>query len=173
MLLSGPLAFYTVANGIATAIDTALTATLGGRPQRVSIVPGAIAHDACDCGALYVSPGDFFLSDDFPQGGLSAGTRETPCELSWAVSRIVIELMRCAPQPIGNATAPTVQALDTAARVYVSDAYYARRATLAYLCGLKSSGQIVDFALGDQSQNGPGGGCVGTSLTAYVSLPRE
>lgn len=172
-MITGPLGFYTVASGIATAIDTALTGTLGGRPQRVSIVPGAIAHDACDCGALYVSPSDFFLSDDFPQGGLSAGTRETPCELAWAVSRVNIELMRCAPQPIGNATAPTVQALDNAAHIYVSDAYVVRRTTLAYLCGLKSNDDIIDFALGDQSQNGPGGGCVGTTLVAYVSLPRE
>jgi hypothetical protein len=172
-VLTGALAFYTVANGIATAIDAALVGTVGGRPQRVSVVPGAIAHDACDCGALYVSPGDFFLSDDFPQGGLGAGTRESPCELAWAVSRITIELMRCAPQPIGNATAPTVQALDNAARIYVSDAYVVRRTTLAYLCGLKSSDDIIDFALGDQSRNGPAGGCVGTTLTAYVSLPRD
>lgn len=172
-MLTGPLAFYTVASGIATSVDAALNNTLGGRPQRVSVVPGAIAHDACDCGALYVSPSDFFLSDDFPQGGLSAGTRDTPCELAWAVSRITIELMRCAPQPLGSATAPTVQALDEATRIYVSDAYYVRKTTLAYLCGLKSNDDIIDFALGDQSQNGPGGGCVGTSLVAYVSLPRE
>lgn len=172
-MLTGPLAFYTVASGIATAIDDALNNTLGGRPDRVSLVPGAIAHDACDCGALYVSPSDFFLSDDFPQGALSAATRDTPCELAWAVCRIAIELMRCAPQPIGNATAPTVTALDNATRIYVSDAYYVRKTTLSYLCGLKSSDTIIDFALGDQSQNGPGGGCVGTSLIAYVSLPRE
>jgi hypothetical protein len=172
-MLTGALAFYTVANGIALAIDTALTGTLGGRPQRVSVVPGAIAHDGCDCGALYVSPSDFFLSDDFPQGGLGAGTRETPCELSWAVSRITIELMRCAPQPIGNALAPTVQALANAAQIYVSDAYVVRRTTLSYLCGLKSNDDIIDFALGEQSRSGPEGGCVGTSLVAYVSLPRE
>lgn len=172
-MLTGPLAFYTVANGIATAIDLALVGTEGGRPQRVSIVPGAIAHDACDCGALYVSPSSFFLSDDFPLGGLSAATRESPCELAWEVSRIVIELMRCAPQPVGSATAPTVQALDTAAKIYVSDAYVVRKTTLAYLCGLKSNDDIIDFALGDQSENGPGGGCVGTTLTAYVSLPRS
>ena len=172
-MLTGPLAFYTVASGLATAVNAALVGTLGGQPQRVSVVPGDIAHDQCDCGALYVSPGDYFLSDDFPQGGLSAGTRESPCELAWAVSRIDIELMRCAPQPLGNATAPTVQALDTAARVYVSDAYYVRKTVLAYLCGLKSSDEIVDFALGDQSRRGPGGGCVGTGITAYVALPRD
>lgn len=147
--------------------------TLGGKPQRVSVVPGDIAHDECDCGALYVSPADFFLSDDFPQGGLSAGTRETPCELAWAVCRIDIELMRCAPQPIGTATAPTVAALDKSTQIYVSDAYYVRKTTLSYLCGLKSDDQIIDFTLGDQGRRGPGGGCVGTGIVAYVSLPRE
>jgi hypothetical protein len=172
-MLTGPLAFYTVAHGIATVIDAALVGTLGGQAQRVSVVPGDIAHDECSCGALYVSPSDFFLSDDFSQGGLSAATREGPCELAWAVARINIELMRCAPTPVGNAVAPTVQALDTAARVYVSDAYVVRTSVLRYLCQLQSSDQIVDFSLGDQSRNGPGGGCVGTSLTAYVSLPRE
>lgn len=172
-MLTGPLAFYTVARGIATAIDNALVDKLGGRPQRVSVVPGDIAHDDCSCGALYVTAGDFFLSDDFPQGGLSAGTREGPCELAWAVSRIDIQLMRCAPSPVGTALAPTVQALDTAAQLYVSDAYVVRTTTLRYLCGLQAADQIVDFALGDQSRNGPSGGCVGTSLTAYVSLPRD
>lgn len=172
-MLTGPLAFYTVAHGIATAIDTGLVGTDGGRPQRVSVVPGDIAHDDCSCGALYVSPGDFFLSDDFPQGGLSAATRDTPCELSWAVSRIQIELMRCAPSPKGNALAPTVQSLDEAARVYVSDAYVVRTVTLKYLCELKSNDDIIDFALGDQSRNGPSGACVGTTLVAYVALPRD
>jgi hypothetical protein len=172
-MLTGPLAFYTVASGIATAIDVALTSELGGRPQRVSVVPGDIAHDDCSCGALYVSPGDYFLSDNFPQGGLSAETRDTPCELAWAVSRIDIQLMRCAPSPVGTALAPTVQALDTAARIYVSDAYVVRKTTLSYLCGLKSADSIIDFALGDQSRNGPSGGCVGTGLIAYVALPRE
>lgn len=172
-MLLGPLAFYTVANGIATAIDAALNNTLGGRPQRVSIVPGDIAHDECDCGALYVSPGDYFLSDDFPQGGLSAATRDTPCELAWTVSRIDIELMRCAPSPLGNALSPTVDALDNAARIYVSDAYYVRKTTLSYLCGLKTNDDIIDFALGDQGKRGPGGGCVGTNLIAYVALPRD
>lgn len=172
-MLVGPLAFYTVANGLATAIDTALTGTLGGRPGRVSVVPGAIAHDDCSCGALYVSLSNSFLSDDFPQGGLSAGTREGPCELTWVVQRIVIELMRCAPSPVGNAVAPTVAALDAAARIYASDAYVTRTTTLSYLCGLKSADTIVDFALGDQSESGPSGGCVGTSLVAYVALYRS
>lgn len=172
-MLTGPLAFYTIASGIATAVDAALAGTLGGRPERVSVVPGDIAHDDCSCGALYVSPSDYFLSDDFPQGGLSAGTRETPCELTWRVSRIDIQLMRCAPQPKGTALAPSVQALDTAAHVYVSDAYYVMKTTLAYLCGLKAADDIIDFALGDQSRNGPGGGCVGTGLLAYVALPRD
>lgn len=172
-MLTGPLAFYTVANGIATEINSALTNSLGGSPQRVSVVPGDIAHDDCSCGALYVSPGDYFLSDDFPQGGLSAGTRESPCELAWVVSRIDIQLMRCAPQPVGNALAPTVAALNKAAQIYVSDAYVVRTTVLAYLCGLRSADQIIDFALGDQSRNGPGGACVGTGLLAYVSLPRD
>lgn len=171
-MITGPLGFYTVANGLALAIDSALTGTLGGRPQRVSVVPGAIAHDACDCGALYVSPSNFFLSDNFPQS-LSADTRDSPCELAWAVSRITIELMRCAPQPLGNANYPTVKALDTATQIYVSDAYYVRKTALTYLCGLKSSDDIIDFVVGDQTENGPAGGCVGTTLTTYVALPRE
>jgi len=172
-MLFGPLGFYTVASGLATAIDEALATQLGGRPGRVSVVPGAIAADDCSCGALYVSPGNFFLSDDFPQGGLSAGTREGPCELTWAVSRITIQLMRCAPSPKGTSLAPTVAALDTAARIHVSDAYVVRTTTLAYLCGLVSEDAIIDFTLSEQSDSGPEGGCVGTILPAYVALPRD
>lgn len=172
-MITGPLGFYTIANGLALAVNAALATSLGKQPQRVSVVPGDIADDDCSCGALYVSPSDFFLSDDFPQGGFNAGTRETPCELAWAVSRIAVRLMRCAPSPVGTALAPTVQALDTATQVYVSDAYVVRRTVLSYLCGLKSNDDIIDFALGDQSRQGPSGGCVGTEIVVYVSLPRE
>lgn len=172
-MLVGPLAFYTVASGLATAIDNALASSLGGKPGRVSVVPGAIATDDCSCGALYVSPGNAFLSDTFPQGGFNGGTRETPCELPWVVARLTIQLMRCAPSPVGNTLAPTVKALDAAAAIHVSDAHVLRTTTLHYLCGLVADDTIIDFALADQSDSGPEGGCVGTILPAYVALPRE
>lgn len=164
--------FYDIPKLLAASIEAAITLTVGGPLNRVCVVPGAIAWDECDCGALYVSVNKWFLSETFPYNAQGADTRTTPCELPWLVGDIVIQIMRCAPQPIGHALAPTCTALEVASRIVAVDAYTVMTTTLSTLCGLKDDDIIIDFSLGEQTASGPEGACVGSEIHAFVAIPR-
>ena len=166
------LMFYMIPNTLLNAIEAALATTIGGPMNRACVVPGAIAWDECECGALYVSVSRWFLSDTFP-ASQSADQRVGPCELTWLVAEITIQVMRCAPTAAGrNVVAPTCEALDNAAKIMVVDAYTTLTTTLSTLCGMKQDNLIIDFSLGEQTASGPEGMCVGTELRAYVAMPR-
>lgn len=171
MTLTGPLAFYTLSANLVTELSDALVASPGGRPQRACVVPGQIAWDSCECGALYVSPTRFFLNDTFP-ASLNGEARTTPCELAWRIATITVQILRCAPAPQGMSVSVSCAQLDPVARVVVADAYLVQERALSYLCGLKETYEIADFTLGDQTTVGPQGTCVGSELPIYVSLPR-
>src|SRR3990172_10621502 len=61
-MITGELKWYTVASTIEQAVYAELTT----KPDRHSVVPGAIAWDECDCGLLAVSVARIFLSETFP-----------------------------------------------------------------------------------------------------------
>lgn len=167
------LTFFTIPKLLATEISAAVATTLGGELNRVCVVPGAIAWDECDCGALYVSVNKWFLSETFPLNAQGADPRTTPCELPWLVGDITIQIMRCAPQPEGRTSiAPACAALENAARITAVDAYTVLTTTLSVLCGLKEDDIIIDFSLGEQTASGPEGACVGSELHAFVAVPR-
>lgn len=165
--------FYDIPKLLAAAIEAAIATTIGGPLVRVCVVPGAIAWDDCDCGALYVSVNKWFLSETFPLNAQGADPRTTPCELPWLVGDIVIQIMRCAPQPEGRTViAPTCAALEASAKIVAVDAYTVLMTTLSTLCGLKDDDVIIDFSLGEQTASGPEGACVGSEIHAFVAIPR-
>lgn len=169
----GPTAFYDVALLLITEIDAALAASAYGSVDRVCVVPGEIAWDACECGMLAISPRRFFLSDEFPADALGQGiVRTSPCDLPYLVTEMSITIARCAPQPVGGALTPTCVALDGSARVLISDAYVVLSTVAQVLCELVGADQIVDWVLGEQVARGPDGSCVGSELLAFVSVPR-
>jgi hypothetical protein len=166
------LTYYDIPKILLAAVEAALATTIGGPMNRACLVPATIAWDDCDCGALYVSVAKWFLSETFPQSQ-GADQRNTPCELPWLVGEIVIQVMRCAPQPKGRtAIAPTCVELDAAAKIYAVDAYVTMTTTLATLCGLKEDDLIIDFSISDQTGSGPEGACVGSELRISVAVPR-
>lgn len=166
------IVFWEVSEILVTGISAALAVSLGGEVTRACVVPGEIAWDDCHCGALYVSNPRWFLSDLFPEGAFSTETQTTPCDLAWLVGEIVIQVMRCAPVPQGNAIAVGCPALSNAAKILVSDSMVMLRTAVQTLCGLVDDNMIVDFAVGDHSSSGPSGACVGSELRVYVSVPR-
>lgn len=166
------LTFFNIPKLLATEISEAIATTIGGALSRVCVVPGSIAWDECDCGALYVSVNKWFLSETFPINAQGADPRNTPCELPWLVGEIVIQIMRCAPQPEGRAMAPTCVALENTAKIVAVDAYTTLRTTLSVLCDLKNDDVIIDFSMGEQLASGPEGACVGSELRAFVAIPR-
>jgi hypothetical protein len=163
---TGPLKFYTVAEAVRVAVDSALTYPV----QRSGVVPGTIAWDECDCGLLAVSTGRAYLSDNFPEEETS---RIGQCEAAWEVIEIVVQIIRCAPGPQGETQlAPTVAALDAAAQIMMTDLQQALAAIALWICASKDSGLIVDGMIMPSDPQGPEGDCVGSELHAVVALPR-
>ena len=166
-MITGPLKWYTVA----AALETAVYAELTTKPDRHSVVPGAIAWDECDCGLLAVSVAQIFLSNQFPdQVAAPAGIR---CDAAWEVGEFVIQVIRCAPNPEGDDLAPTTAALNASAQEVLQDAYEMLKAASETLCSMEDARDISSFMLRPRTAQGPSGGCVGNELRAFVALWRN
>jgi hypothetical protein len=166
-MITGPLKWYTVASTLEQAVYAELTT----KPARHSVVPGAIAWDECDCGLLAVSVAQVFLTETFPDQ--LARRVGNGCDAPWEVAELVIQLVRCAPNPDDPMTAPTTAELDTSAQEVLTDAYEMLSAVSVKLCQMNRDREISDFMLRPLTAQGPSGGCVGNELRAYVSLPRN
>lgn len=172
-MLSGPNSIYTIALRLVTALDEALAASLGARPERACVVPGEIAWDDCQCGMLAVSPRSWGLSDSFPDDSDARGSqRTTPCDLPWLVSLLDVQLVRCASSPTGNALSVPCTALDADSQILISDAYVIITETTSLFCGMKNDEDIVDYLISDVTTIGPSGGCVGVELQVSVAVDR-
>jgi hypothetical protein len=166
-VITGVLKWYTVA----AALEAAVYAELTTKPDRHSVVPGAIAWDECDCGLLAVSVAQIYLSDQFPdQVASKAGVR---CDAAWEVGEFVLQIIRCAPQPEGDALAPTTTALDASAQEVLRDAYELLLAASVKLCQMSDAHDIADFLMRPLTAQGPSGGCVGNELRVVVALQRN
>lgn len=166
-MITGALKWYTVAETLRAAVHAELTA----EPARSSVVPGMIAWDECDCGLLAVSVAQVFLTEAFPDQ--LARRVGTACDAPWEVAELVIQVVRCAPNPDDPLTAPTTAELDASAREVLTDAYEMLLAASVKLCQMNQAREISDFMLRPLTAQGPTGGCVGNELRAYVSLPRN
>lgn len=166
-LITGPLKWYTVAEQVRLAIRADLT-TL---PDRSSVVPGAIAWDACDCGLLAISVNRIHLSDTFPLPlADKIGSR---CDAAWEVGEYVVQLIRCAPNPDADDLAPTPAQLDASAQEILTDAYELLQSVSSTLCQLYDAHSIIDFFINPLTAQGPSGGCVGNELRFLVGLARN
>jgi hypothetical protein len=165
---SGSLRWYTLASDLLTYVNAHMTT----RFERVSIVPGLIAWDGCDCGAIYLMVNQTFDCEDFPMqkvvNDLSMG-----CGAPYEASELVLQVMECAPTPQGNSNSTSVEAEDAAARLVRMDAYEARKYVREFLCTQRNNEEITDFIIDGQIVQGPSGGCVGTELRFRVGLDME
>lgn len=166
-MITGELKWYTVASTLEQAVYAELTT----KPDRHSVVPGAIAWDECDCGLLAVSVVQVYPTETFPAP--LARRVGNACDAPWEAAEIVIQVVRCAPNPDDPLTAPTPAELDASAQEVLRDAYEMLRATSIKLCEMNQARDISDFMLRPLTAQGPAGGCVGNELRAFVSLPRN
>ena len=166
-MITGPLKWYEVASRLEAAIYEALTVT----PARHGVVPGAIAWDECDCGLLAVSVGPIYPTEQFPNPALARVGNA--CDAPWETAEIVMQIVRCAPNPNDNVDAPTVAELDASAREILQDAYEMMLAVSTTLCQMNKARDIADYAMRTLTPQGPAGGCVGNELRAFVSFPRN
>lgn len=165
-LITGPLKWYTVAETVRQAVMAELTVL----PDRSGAVPGAIAWDECDCGLLAVSVARVYLSDTFPQ---PLNVKIGACDATLDVGELVVQLVRCAPNPEGDDPSPSVSALDVSAQVVLRDAYELLRAVSVKLCEMNRDREIRDFFVNPLTSQGPSGGCVGNELRFLVALARN
>jgi hypothetical protein len=166
-MISGELKWYTVASRLEQAIYAKLTVT----PDRHSVVPGAIAWDACDCGLLAVSVGTIYPTEQFPNP--AQARVGNACDAPWEAAEIVMQIVRCAPNPDDVGNPPTTADLDASAREVLRDAYEMMRAVSTTLCQMNKDREISDYLMRSLTPQGPSGGCVGNELRAVVSLPRN
>lgn len=166
-MISGELKWYEVAS----ALEQAVYAGLTEKPTRHSVVPGAIAWDECDCGLLALSVGQIYVTEVFPEP--LARRVGNACDAPWEAAEIVVQVVRCAPNPDDPLTAPTTAELDASAREVLTDAYEMMRALSVKLCQMNEARDIADFVLRPLTAQGPVGGCVGNEVRAIVSLPRN
>lgn len=169
--LTGYGAFYTVLRLVRDANIAELQRTDAGSPPRVAIVPGAIAWDDCSekCGQLALSLSRFFLADQFPIELTTTSGAQTGAIL---VADVSIQIIRCAPEPQGNALAPAVSALEASAKTVLDDAYAILCSTMTELQDLLDQQQIFDYLVRQQLVMGPEGGCVGSELLVAIGLAR-
>jgi hypothetical protein len=162
-VLFGPLKWYELAESVRVAVHNALTV----KPLRSGVVPGAIAWDECDCGLLAVSVNQIYPSDRFPDL-IQQPTGN--CGAAFNVAELVIQVVRCAPNPEGQSLSPTVAELDASAREVLQDAYEMICSVLEQLQAMEDARDISAFMLRPLTAQGPSGGCVGNELRALVGL---
>lgn len=166
-MLTGPSAFYTVASEILEAASDRLAETTAGRPDRMCVVDGEIAWDNCECGLLAVALSRIYLSAAFPTELVTVSV----CDAPWAVGDLVVQTLRCAPQPAGQDLAPSCAALDASAQTVIADAYAVLAAVACRLGELRDADDIVDYLIRPQNAAGPAGRCVGSELRVSVAVP--
>lgn len=160
----GETKFYTAAKSVQVAVDAALSNDV----DRSGVVPGAIAWDECTCGMLAVSVGRIYLSDQFP---FEMDSVMGNCQAAWEVAEIIVQVIRCAPQPESGQVAPDEDALDTAAQIMAADSQQALTALAKWVCDHKNVDIIDGLVLSIEPQ-GPSGDCVGPEYRLRIAFPR-
>lgn len=170
-MLTGPLAYYTLASMILAAARDELVRHTLPIPGRVCVVPGAIAWDNCECddGQLAVSVDRYYLTDEFPTDQTQTVTGR--CNSAYIVAEIIVQIIRCAPQPGEGMLAPTCAVLDASAQQVIADAYAVMTGVTCMLDGIVDV-HISDYEVRAQQFVGPEGACVGSELHVLVSLIR-
>lgn len=165
-MISGPLRWYTVGGYIVQAVKDGLTVPVGRSGQ----VPGEIAWDECCDGLLAVTVPRVFLSETFPQE--TEFFVSPQCRAPYEVGDFTVSVLRCAPQNVGQDTAPSTLALESAAALLLQDMAESMDALMSVLCSLQNSDLISDYYVSPAESAGPEGACVGFTLRVLVNLER-
>jgi hypothetical protein len=164
-MITGSARWYTVGAYLVDAVRGGLSSSVG----RYGQVPGEIAWDDCTCeGMLAVSVPRVYRSEVFPAE--TEGPVGVRCQAPYEVAEYTVSVLRCAPQPDGQALAPGSSDLDTAAGLLLQDIAETVDALMPLLCGLKDTEVISDFMVTPAESAGPEGACVGFNLRVLVSL---
>jgi hypothetical protein len=154
--------------------DTLEASATAGLPERVCVVPGAIAWDDCQCGQLAVTVTRLYPSNRFPQE-LSGQGSDVPSRCGAALLGVdlTVQVVRCAPSPTDADPAVACAALEATAQMVLDDAYWTRVGVVCCLRDLEDETTITDWLVRAQTPAGPQGGCVGSDLAVTVAVPYD
>lgn len=164
-MFTGPTKYYQAAKSVQEAVDAALS----NQVERSGVVPGAIAWDDCSCGLLAVSIGRTYLSDQFPY---EQDSKTGNCQAAWEVCELIVQVIRCAPQPADGQVSPDEDDLDSAAQVMAADAQQTISALSTWGCDHVDVDVVDTILLGVEPQ-GPDGDCVGSEFRFRVAFIRS
>lgn len=168
-MVNGPLTLFNLAGDVLECVRERIV-DIAGLPSfdRVCVVPGEIAWDACDCGQLTINNPSQFSSNNFPAP--IPGGDQTQCGAPVIASTFTITALRCSPSPDKNGHPPTCAALSNAAELLYQDKYYMRAAVICCLANLQRTHVLEMYTVGSITEVGPRGGCVGAELSFTVGL---
>lgn len=168
-MISGPYTWYRIAYELAQAVQQALTVDV----NRVSVVPGEIAWDDADCGAVYATWNRVYYSDVFPE---PLGQPVGNCWPTLKAAEFVIQVVRCvAPAPglpggLAVTTGPSVEELESDAQRLSRDTEEASAAMARWLCQAMENQDINNWLSGEITFVGPLGSDVAVELHVQVAV---
>lgn len=143
------------------------------KPQRKCIVPGLIAWDGCDCGALNGTISRWGVTD---RPDNLTPPLAPKCAVDFQVATMNISLVRCVPGPGPKGTPPTCQALEDAALLLEQDAYWVLETVVCTLQELEDDDtsplRVANWQIVQQNPVGPEGVCAGSVVQFNVWLAR-
>jgi PKD repeat protein len=162
------IAIYQCAAALLAYVKAQLAATAAGWPSdaRNCVVPGQLAWDECECGLLAVEwIGNIFTN------ALPASVQETDDGCNSMVGiNLRVTALRCAPQPVQPAIAPTCTALDASAQTQFIDSLAMTRGVAFAVKALEDTNVILTYSFGGASPTGPQGGCVGVTIDVTLGV---
>jgi hypothetical protein len=153
----------------------ALALTSAGVPGRRYRSVGRPAHDNCCAGQgqLTVARVRTYPSAVFPV----PDNDPVPCGGKYTVVQFEVEVIRCAPVPANDGTAPSAELLDASAREIDIDGRAVYDALRCCIQDRIKNWQALDEQAGfegyvdSQAPVGPEGGCAGTRTVVVLGIP--
>ena len=164
-----PISYFIAVTGVADCVADALENNVAngtlGRPDRVTLVPGAeVPWDAGGGAGGYCSQLAFaFTHGPYPSVRFPVEQLEEPqsgrCIIGPGAVQVICSLVRCEyhPPPTNEGkTPPTVQRQTQAALLQCIEEFYMRQAIICCLGAMLTNGQIDDYRIGasDRQVNG-------------------
>lgn len=164
-----PDTMFTIATSILECVNERIT-VIGGLPEfeRVCVVPGELAWDACDCGQLTIQNPTQFSSNIFPSP--IPGGDQTQCGAPVLASTFTVTALRCSPGPDRSGHPPTCSQLQNAAELLYKDKYYMRAAVICCLSEMQQANVLEMYTVGAVNEVGPRGGCVGAEMSFTIGV---
>lgn len=166
-----PLAFYNLVTQVGQcAVDRIAELTPTPELSRVCLlVPGDIAWDDCQCGSFTQTAGPWLWSNN---GRVTTGYigDANNCGPHYLGIEVTAEVLRCVAQPVGDALAPTCEALLLDRQQLDTDAAAIRNGIICCLQTLLADEGIESFEIMSHTPIGPQGGCVGSQVKYRIWL---